>query len=153
MLVIVLTARGEISDKVEGLKAGADDYMAKPFAEAELLARVEALGRRKSKDLGNSLLQVGGLSLDSIKRRATKDGNTINLSPREFEVLHTFMGEPGRTFSRDELCERVWQREHEYDTRTVEIFIMRLRRKLEGNDGHDVIETVRGVGYRLRPPE
>jgi DNA-binding response OmpR family regulator len=81
----------------------------------------------------------------------TRGSEVISLSPREFEVLTFFLKEPGRTFSRDEICERIWQREHEYDTRTVEIFIMRLRKKLDEGRPHPLIETVRGVGYRLNP--
>jgi DNA-binding response OmpR family regulator len=141
--VLMLTARSEIGDRVAGLKAGADDYLTKPFALEELLARVEALGRRGGAVENQSVLQVGELCLDVSKRRVTRKGERVELSPRELEVLQIFMQEPGRTFSRDEICERIWEREHEYDTRTVEIFIMRLRKKL----GTTVITTMRGLGY------
>lgn len=146
--VLMLTARSEIGDRVAGLKAGADDYLTKPFALEELLARVEALGRRGSAAAGGNVLHVGDISFDVSNRRVTRSGARVDLSPRELEVLQIFMREPGRTFSRDEICERIWEREHEYDTRTVEIFIMRLRKKL----GADVITTVRGVGYHLEAP-
>lgn len=147
--VLMLTARAEIGDRVAGLKAGADDYLTKPFALEELLARVEALGRRGAPAEQASTLHVGDLSLDVAKRRLTRGGNRIDLSPRELEVLHILMQEPGRTFSRDEICERIWEREHEYDTRTVEIFIMRLRKKIDCKGEPSVITTVRGVGYQL----
>ncbi|MCP5532624.1 MAG: response regulator transcription factor [Akkermansiaceae bacterium] len=150
--VLMLTARSEIGDRVAGLKAGADDYLTKPFALEELLARVEALGRRGTPAEQSSVLHVGDLCLDAAKRRFTRGGERIDLSPREIEVLHIFMQEPGRTFSRDEICERIWEREHEYDTRTVEIFIMRLRKKIDRKDAPSIITTVRGVGYHLEAP-
>ena len=89
--------------------------------------------------------------MDIAKHRITRAGERVELSPREFEVLQIFMQEPGRTFTRDEICERIWEREHEYDTRTVEIFIMRLRKKLDRPGSDSVIGTVRGVGYFMRP--
>lgn len=141
--VLMLTARSEVGDRVAGLKAGADDYLTKPFAMEELLARVEVLGRRSAAGEAAVVLRAGDLVMDPVKRRLSRGIERIELSPREFEVLEVFMREPGRTFSRDEICERIWEREHEYDTRTVEIFILRLRRKL----GDGVIRTVRSVGY------
>ncbi|WP_193214911.1 response regulator transcription factor [Luteolibacter marinus] len=153
--VMMLTARSEIGDRVAGLKAGADDYLTKPFALEELLARVEVLGRRTAgaAEVRESVLRNGSLCMDAAKRRVVLGEDKVELSPREFEVLQIFMQEPGRTFTRDEICERIWAREHEYDTRTVEIFIMRLRKKLDQPGTESVIGTVRGVGYVLHRAE
>lgn len=151
--VIILTAHGEVENRVKGLNAGADDYLAKPFAMDELLARVNVLGRRGAGMTESDVIKVGDLIMDIPRRRVTRKGEKIELSPREFEVLQILMTEPGRTFTRSDLCERIWQRDHQYDTRTVEIFIMRLRKKLETKEGANLIQTIRGVGYQMAPPE
>ncbi|MEY3898562.1 MAG: hypothetical protein RLZZ214_4084 [Verrucomicrobiota bacterium] len=149
--VLMLTARSEVGDRVAGLNAGADDYLTKPFAMEELLARVGVLGRRNVAPEADTVFRVGDLCMDMGKRKVSRGGVKVDLSPREFEVLHVFMREPGRAFSRDEICERIWEREHEYDTRTVEIFIMRLRKKLDRASEESVIRTIRSVGYMMSP--
>lgn len=151
--VIILTARGEVESRIRGLNAGADDYLAKPFSLDELVARIEAMGRRGTAAAPSELLKVGDLAMDVLHRRVTRATALIPLSPREFDVLQVLMQEPGRIFSRTELCERVWQREHEYDTRTVEIFITRLRKKIDQSFTTPLIHTTRGVGYTVRLPE
>jgi DNA-binding response OmpR family regulator len=150
--ILILTARGEVDDRVKGLKAGADDYLVKPFSVDELIARVEALGRRGATPSAEDLLKVADLHMDVQHRRVTRGGAAIALSPREFDVLQVLMQEPGRVFSRTELCERVWQRDHEYDTRTVEIFITRLRKKVDSGFPAPLIHTLRYVGYTVRAP-
>ncbi|MCX6956125.1 MAG: response regulator transcription factor [Verrucomicrobia bacterium] len=151
--VLILTAKGEVEHRVKGLQSGADDYLTKPFAMDELIARVEALGRRTPGPAGDDLLEVADLHMDVRHRRVMRAGKPIALSPREFDVLQVLMQEPGRAFSRTELCERVWQRDHEYDTRTVEIFITRLRKKVDSGFGAPLIHTLRAVGYTIRAPE
>lgn len=148
--VIMVTARSEVGDRVAGLRAGADDYLTKPFAMEELLARIEALGRRVLPGTDDNTLEAADLVLDVLRRRVIRGGERIDLSPREFELLQVLMREPGRVFSRGELFERVWARQHEYDAKTVEIFVVRLRKKLDRAGEPSVIETVRGVGYKVR---
>ncbi len=150
--VLILTARAEVEHRIKGLQAGADDYLAKPFSMDELAARVEALGRRGTPVAQGDLLRVADLHMDVRHRRVMRAGTAIALSPREFDVLQVLMQEPGRPFSRTELCERVWQRDHEYDTRTVEIFITRLRKKVDSAFGAPLIHTLRGVGYTIQAP-
>ncbi len=148
--VLILTARAEVENRVKGLHAGADDYLAKPFSIDELCARVEALGRRGGVPSPTEVLNVADLVMDVRVRRVSRSGRPISLSPREFDVLQVLMQEPGRPFTRTELCERVWQRDHEYDTRTVEVFITRLRRKVDAGFNPPLIHTVRSVGYTVQ---
>src|SRR6202008_4183366 len=122
------------------------------FSMDELVARVEALGRRGATPTAADLLKVADLRMDVQHRRVTRAGQVIALSPREFDVLQVLMQEPGRVFSRTELCERVWQREHEYDTRTVEIFITGLRKKGDSGFPVPLIHTQRAAGYTIRAP-
>lgn len=145
--VLMLTARGEVNDRVTGLELGADDYLAKPFAMQELLARVRALSRRFSEEPAVEL-RVGNLTLDLINHTLRRGRHDIELSARELTLLRVLMREPGRTFTRTELCERVWEREHEYDMKLVEVFIGRLRKKI---GDPPLIRTVRHVGYSIEP--
>lgn len=149
--VLMLTARGEVDDRVRGLQLGADDYLPKPFAMAELLARVQALGRRFPTE-PQKVLHVGDLTLDLQTRAARRGSRAIELSAREFALLKLLMREPSRVFTRTELCERVWEREHEYDAKLVEVFVGRLRRKIDDAGEPPLIQTVRHVGYKIEPP-
>jgi DNA-binding response OmpR family regulator len=143
--VLMLTARGEVKDRVTGLELGADDYLPKPFAMSELVARVNALGRRYPEEPGLNL-RVGDLTLDLATHDVHRGARRIELSPRELMLLKVLMREPGRVFTRTELCERVWEHPHEYDTKLVEVFIGRLRRKV---GDPPLIHTVRHVGYTI----
>jgi len=143
--VLLLTARGAVDDRVTGLQLGADDYLPKPFAMQELVARVHALGRRYPEDPVMSL-HVGDLTLDLATHDVHRGGKRVDLSPRELMLLKVLMREPGRVFTRTELCERVWEHAHEYDTKLVEVFIGRLRRKI---GDPPLIHTVRHVGYTV----
>jgi len=143
--VLVLTARGEVKDRVTGLQLGADDYLPKPFAMQELVARVRALGRRYAEEPALSL-RVGDLTFDLANHEVFRGSDRIDLSTRELMLLKVLMREPGRVFTRTELCERVWEHEHEYDTKLVEVFIGRLRKKI---GEPPLIHTVRHVGYAI----
>ena len=143
--VLMLTARGEVKDRVTGLQLGADDYLPKPFAMRELVARVNALGRRYPEEPGLNL-RVGDLTLDLAAHDVHRGAKQIELSPRELMLLKVLMREPARVFTRTELCERVWEHPHDYDTKLVEVFIGRLRRKI---GDPPLIHTVRHVGYTI----
>jgi DNA-binding response OmpR family regulator len=144
--VLILTARGELNDRVTGLQLGADDYLAKPFAMQELLARVRALGRRYAEEPAVTL-RVGDLTMDLISHDVRRGQRYLELSTRELTLLKVLMREPGRVFTRTELCERVWEREHEYDTKLVEVFVSRLRKKI---GSPPLVHTVRHAGYTIR---
>ena len=146
--VVMLTARGEVKDRVAGLQLGADDYLPKPFAMPELVARVNALGRRYPEAPALNL-RVADLTFDLANHEVHRGTRRIDLSARELTLLKVLMREPGRTFTRTELCERVWEHEHEYDTKLVEVFIGRLRRKI---GDPLLIHTVRYVGYTIHEP-
>ena len=144
--VLMLTARGEITDRVTGLQLGADDYLAKPFSMSELVARIDALGRRYPEEPALNL-RVDDLTFNLANHEVHRGMRRIDLSTRELMLLKVLMREPGRTFTRTELCERVWEHEHEYDTKLVEVFIGRLRKKI---GDPPLIRTVRYVGYTIR---
>jgi len=146
--VVMLTARGEVKDRIAGLQLGADDYLPKPFAMTELVARVNALGRRYPEEPALNL-RVADLTFDLANHEVHRGTRRIDLSTRELMLLKVLMREPGRVFTRTELCERVWEHEHEYDTKLVEVFIGRLRRKI---GDPPLIHTVRYVGYMIHEP-
>lgn len=145
--VIVLTARGSWSEKVQGIDAGADDYLAKPFRMEELLARIRALIRR-TKGHASAAIGCGPVVLDTRTARVTVDGRPVDLTAHEYRVLDYLMHRKGQVVSRSELTEHIYAQDFDRDSNTIEVFVGRLRRKL----GADVIKTVRGLGYRVEEP-
>jgi len=145
--IIMLTARGEESERVRGLATGADDYLVKPFSVPELLARVKALLRRANPGRIVSLLQIGDLELDRDRRRVSRAGRDVHLGPTEFRLLEHLMQSAGRVFSRGQLLDGVWGRDVYVDERTVDVHVGRLRRALNRGGAPDPIRTVRGGGY------
>ena len=146
--VVMLTAKGEVDDKVAGLDLGADDYVSKPFALDELLARVRAQ-LRKPRQAEASRLEVGDVTLDFKTRRVERAGGEVRLTAREFELLAYLMRHPGQVLSRGQILNAVWGYEYDPGTNVLEVYIGYLRRKLGGNGHEAPIETVRGAGYRL----
>jgi two-component system OmpR family response regulator len=147
--VLLLTARDTVEDRVAGLDAGADDYLGKPFSFAELSARLRALTRRGAQERP-TVLEVAGLRLDPATHSVTRDGVPVELSPKEFALLETFMRRPGQVVSRTELLEHAWDFAYEGTSNVVDVYVRYLRTKVDRPFGRESIETVRGVGYRLR---
>ena len=147
--VLMLTARDGVADRVAGLDAGADDYLAKPFSFAELLARLRALVRRGGVERP-SVLEVGDLRLDPATRQVWRGPTEITLSAKEFALLETFMRRPGQVLSRYQLLEHAWDYAYENRSNVVDVYVRYLRDKVDRPFGHDSLETVRGAGYRLR---
>jgi two-component system, OmpR family, response regulator len=147
--VIMLTARDGVDDRVRGLDVGADDYLTKPFSLAELLARLRAIARRGSGERP-AVLEVGDLSLDPATHEVRRGETAISLSAREFVLLETLMRRPGQVFSQPQLLEAAWELGFEPRSNVVEVYIRYLREKIDRPFGADSLETVRGVGYRLR---
>ncbi len=145
--IIMLTARGEETERVRGLATGADDYVVKPFSVPELLARVKSLLRRSSPDAVAGTLQAGDLSLDRRTRRVRRSGRDIDLSPTEFKLLEHMMQAPGRVFTRSQLLDSVWGRDVYVDERTVDVHVGRLRKSISRAREVNPIRTVRGMGY------
>jgi two-component system phosphate regulon response regulator PhoB len=145
--IILLTARSEESDKVQGLDSGADDYITKPFSTQELLARIRAVLRRRAPEAVNDSVQVGTLTLDAATHRVTLDGQEIKIGPTEFKLLHYLMKHPERVHSRASLLDRIWGDHVFIEERTVDVHVKRLREGLGA--ASSMIETVRGAGYRL----
>ncbi len=147
--IILLTARGEESERVRGLSTGADDYVVKPFSTPELLARVRALLRRVKPEAISTVLKSGDIELDRETHRVYRRGREIKLGPTEFRLLEFFMTSPTRVFSRSQLLDGVWGHDIYVDERTVDVHVGRLRKALNLSNMRDVIRTVRGAGYSL----
>ncbi len=147
--VLILTARGAVEERVKGLDSGADDYLTKPFAFAELLARVRALARRRTAP-AQALLKVADLELDTVKRRATRSGRALNLSPKEMILLELLMRHAGQVVTRDMIAEVAWGSGYNEFTNLIEVFVNRLRQKVDYVGKSSIIVTVRGAGYSLR---
>jgi two-component system phosphate regulon response regulator PhoB len=147
--ILMLTARGEESEKVRGLATGADDYVVKPFSVPELLARVRALLRRSSPERVSSVLSIGDIELDREKKRVSRGGRPIDLGPTEYRLLEFLMERPGRVFTREQLLDGVWGSEIYIDERTVDVHVGRLRKAINRGNEADPIRTVRGAGYSL----
>ena len=149
--VLILSARGSVDDRVKGLETGADDYLVKPFAFVELLARVRALLRRGQPT--PERLQVGDLVLDCIRRKVTREGENIDLAPKEFSILEYLMRNRGRPLSRTMIVEHVWDMDYDGLTNIVDVYIRHLRSKIDDKWPLKLIHTVRGIGYMLEAPE
>jgi two-component system, OmpR family, phosphate regulon response regulator PhoB len=148
--IIMLTARGEESDRIRGLDTGADDYVTKPFSTTELMARVRAVLRRIRPGLKEDRITVGDIEIDRIAHRVARKGADIHLGPTEFRLLDYFMQHPGRVFSREQLLDTVWGSDVYVEARTVDVHVGRLRKALRNGGGDDPIRTVRSAGYALR---
>lgn len=147
--IIMLTARGEENSKVQGLEAGVDDYVTKPFSTRELLARIKAVLRRSGPEQAE-LVQIGaGLTVDLTQHRVTANDQPVHVGPTEFRLLHFFMTHPERVYSRSQLLDQVWGRNVYIEERTVDVHIRRLRKALEPFGFESLVQTVRGVGYRF----
>ncbi|MFN3608869.1 MAG: phosphate regulon transcriptional regulator PhoB [Hyphomonas sp.] len=148
--IIMLTARGEESDRIRGLDTGADDYVTKPFSTTELMARVRAVLRRIRPGLKEDRITVGDIEIDRVAHRVSRNNEDIHLGPTEFRLLDYFMQHPGRVFSREQLLDTVWGSDVYVEARTVDVHVGRLRKALRQAGGEDPIRTVRSAGYALR---
>ena len=151
--VLFLSALGEVDDRVKGLRAGGDDYLTKPYAFSELLARIENLGRRRDQRAATTRLKVADLELDLLSRKATRAGHAIDLQPREFQLLETLMRHAGQVMTRTMLLEQVWNYHFDPQTNVIDVHISRLRQKIDRGFEPPLIHTVRGAGYCVREPE
>ena len=150
--VLIVSALGEIDDRVRGLRAGGDDYLVKPFAFAELLARVEALARRSATVVKETMLRVGDLNMDLVSRTISRRGREIKLLPREFQLLEYLVRNQGRVISRSMLLQHVWDIHFDPATNIIDVYVGRVRRKVDGQQAYPLIHTVRGAGYWVRAP-
>jgi len=147
--IVILTARGEESDRIRGLETGADDYVTKPFSPRELVARVAAVLRRVRPALAGEQLAYADVEMDVAAHRVRRAGDQVALGPTEFRLLRHFLEHPGRVFSRERLIDAVWSRDSDIDARTVDVHVRRLRQALNGETRPDLIRTVRSAGYAL----
>ena len=147
--VLFLSALGEVSDRVDGLQAGGDDYLVKPYAFPELIARIEALARRRDTGSVQTLLKVGELEMDLIARTVHRSGKEIDLQPREFQLLEFMMRHAGQSVTRTMLLEKVWHYHFDPQTNVIDVHISRLRSKIDKGFDRPMLQTVRGAGYRL----
>lgn len=147
--IILLTARGEEADRITGLDAGADDYVPKPFSPRELVARVKAVLRRVQPTANETPVEARDLRLDPVSHRVTGTGQPLDMGPTEFRLLHFFMTHPDRVFNRAQLLDNVWGTNVYVEERTVDVHVRRLRKALEPTGHHDLLQTVRGAGYRF----
>lgn len=147
--VLVLSALGEVDDRVQGLKVGGDDYLVKPFAFAELLARIEALLRRHESSVAQTHLKVGDLEMDLLAHKVTRGGQTLNLQPREYRLLEYLMKHAGQVVTRTMLLENVWEYHFDPQTNVIDVHISRLRQKIDKDFDKPLLTTVRGAGYML----
>jgi two-component system OmpR family response regulator len=149
---LIISALGEIDDKVRGLRAGGDDYLVKPFSFIELLARLEALGRRSETVAKETILRVGDLAIDLIARTAGRRGKDIQLLPREFRLLEYLARNEGKVVSRAMLLQHVWDLHFDPSTNIIDVYVGRVRRKVDDGQAYPLIHTIRGIGYCLRAP-
>ena len=150
---LILSALGEVDDRVRGLRAGGDDYLVKPFASREMLARVDALARRSATVVKQTMLQVGDLEIDLLARRAYRQGRQMDLLPREFKLLEYLARNVGQVVSRAMLLQHVWDLHFDPTTNVIDVYVGRVRRKIDNGQAYPLIHTIRGVGFCLRAPE
>jgi two-component system OmpR family response regulator len=149
---LIVSALGEVDERVRGLRAGGDDYLVKPFAFSELLARVEALARRSAIAVKETILRVGDLELDLVSRTANRGGKFVKLLPREFQVLEYLVRNQGHVVPRTMLLQQVWDLHYDPTTNIIDVYVGRVRRKVEGDGAYPLIHTIRGVGFCVRAP-
>jgi two-component system OmpR family response regulator len=149
---LIVSALAEVDDRVRGLRAGGDDYLIKPFAFSELLARIEVLARRSATVIKETLLRIGDLELDLVSRTAYRSGRSIKLLQREFDVLEYLVRNEGHVVPRAMLLEKVWDLHFSPATNIIDVYVGRVRRKVDGDQAYPLIHTIRGVGFCLRAP-
>ena len=150
---LIISALGEVDDRVRGLRAGGDDYLVKPFAFAELLARVEALARRSATVVQDTVLRVGDLKLDLVSRTVSRGGRDIDLLPREFQVLEYLVRNEGHVVPRAMLLQHVWDLHFDPTTNIIDVYVGRVRRKIDSQQAYPLIQTIRGIGFCIRAPD